>query len=43
MAPTAAPIDISIRLANLMFPTIPKLKASDLKKLQLLQNCCQTN
>ena len=27
IAPTAAPIDISIKLANLIFPTIPRLNA----------------
>ena len=37
IAPTAAPIDISIKLANLILPKVPKLKASDLKKLLLQQ------
>ena len=32
IAPTAAPIDISTKLANLIFPIIPKLKASGFKK-----------
>ena len=32
IAPTAAPIDISIRLANLILPTSPKLKALGFKK-----------
>ena len=32
IAPTAAPIDISIRLANLILPTSPKLKAAGFKK-----------
>ena len=32
IAPTAAPIDISIKLSNLIFPTTPKLKASGFRK-----------
>ena len=32
IAPTAAPIHISIRLANLIFPIVPRLKASGFKK-----------
>ena len=32
IAPTAAPIDISIRLANLILLTTPKLKAAGFKK-----------
>ena len=31
IAPTAAPIDISIRLANFMSPIFPRLKAADSK------------
>ena len=47
MAPTAAPIAISIKLASLIFPGLPKLKASGLIKaeiatkiLQLIQLNC---
>ena len=32
IAPTAAPIDISIKLASLMAPTDPRLNASGFKK-----------
>ena len=32
IAPTAAPIDISIRLANFILPTLPRLKAWGFKK-----------
>ena len=32
IAPTAAPIDISMRLANLISPTFPRLKAAGFKK-----------
>ena len=35
IAPTAAPIDISIRLASLIFPEIPRLKTSGLKKADI--------
>ena len=35
IAPTAAPIDISIRLANLIFPEEPKLKTSGLIKADI--------
>ena len=35
IAPTAAPIDISIKLANLMFPETPRLKASGFKKSEI--------
>ena len=35
MAPTAAPIDISIKLASLIAPTYPKLKASGFKKADI--------
>ena len=35
MAPTAAPIDISIKLASLMAPGDPKLKASGFKKAEI--------
>ena len=31
IAPTAAPIDISTKLASLILPTTPKLKASGLR------------
>ena len=34
-APTAAPMDISIKLANLISPTLPKLKASGFKKADM--------
>ena len=30
IAPTAAPIDISIRLASFIFPEVPRLKLQDL-------------
>ena len=35
IAPTAAPIDISIRLANFISPTPPKLKASGFRKADI--------
>ena len=35
MAPTAAPIDISIKLASLMAPGAPRLKASGFKKAEI--------
>ena len=35
MAPTAAPIDILIKLASLMAPTDPKLNASGFKKAEI--------
>ena len=38
IAPTAAPIDISIRLASLMFPGKPRLKASGFKKADMATN-----
>ena len=38
IAPTAAPIDISIKLANLIFPTLPKLKAPGFKKAAIATN-----
>ena len=38
IAPTAAPIDISIRLASLIFPGVPKLKASGLIKAEIATN-----
>ena len=38
IAPTAAPIDISIRLASLIFPDEPKLKTSGLKKADIATN-----
>ena len=38
IAPTAAPIDISIKLPSLMFPGIPRLKASGFKKAEIATN-----
>ena len=38
IAPTAAPIDISIKLPSLMFPRIPRLKASGFKKAEMATN-----
>ena len=38
IAPTAAPIDISIRLASLIFPEEPKLKTSGLIKADIATN-----
>ena len=38
IAPTAAPIDISIKLANLISPKKPKLKASGFKKAAIATN-----
>ena len=35
IAPTAAPIDISIKLASLIFPEVPKLKTSGLIKADI--------
>ena len=35
IAPMAAPKDISIKLASLISPTIPKLKASGFKKADI--------
>tara|TARA_Y100001970_G_scaffold240845_1_gene303909 strand:- start:41 stop:547 length:507 start_codon:yes stop_codon:yes gene_type:complete len=35
IAPTAAPIDISTKLANLIFPGEPRLKASGFKKAEI--------
>ena len=35
IAPIAAPNDISIKLANLMFPNTPKLNASGFKKADI--------
>ena len=40
MAPTAAPMDISIKLPSLIFPGVPKLNASGFKK-QILQQIPQ--
>ncbi len=37
IAPIAAPKDISIKLANLILPTVPKLKISGFKKPRLQQ------
>ena len=38
IAPTAAPKDISIRLANLILPTFPRLKAEGFKKAAIATN-----
>ena len=38
IAPTAAPIDISIRLASFIFPEVPKLKTSGLIKADIATN-----
>ncbi len=38
MAPTAAPIDISIKLASLMFPGKPKLNAAGFIKAEIATN-----
>ena len=38
IAPTAPPIDISIKLPNLIFPGVPKLKASGFKKADMATN-----
>ena len=35
IAPTAAPIDISIKLASLILPEFPRLKASGFKKAEI--------
>ena len=35
MAPTAAPIDISIKLPSFIFPGVPKLKASGFKNAEI--------
>ena len=35
MAPTAAPIDISIKLASFIFPKDPRLKASGFRKAEI--------
>ena len=35
IAPIAAPSDISIKLASLMFPITPKLNASGFKKAEI--------
>ena len=35
IAPTAAPIDISIKLASFISPDIPRLKASGFKKAEI--------
>ena len=35
IAPTAAPIDISIKLASLMLPEKPRLNASGFKKAEI--------
>ena len=38
MAPTAAPIDISIKLASFMLPGYPRLKASGFRKAETATN-----
>ena len=38
MAPTAAPIDISIKLPSLMFPGCPRLNASGFKNAEMATN-----
>ena len=38
IAPIAAPRDISIKLASLILPTNPKLKASGFKKAEIATN-----
>ena len=38
IAPTAAPIDISIKLASFMLPGDPRLKASGIKKAEIATN-----
>ena len=35
IAPTAAPIDISIKLPSFIFPEVPRLKASGFKKAEI--------
>ena len=35
IAPTAAPIDISIKLPSYILPEVPKLKASGFKKAEI--------
>ncbi len=41
MAPTAAPIDISIKLPSLILPGYPKLKASGFKKAAIATNTAE--
>ena len=38
IAPTAAPIDISIKLPSLISPGVPRLKASGFKKAEIATN-----
>ena len=38
IAPTEAPIDISIKLANFIFPKKPKLNTSGLRKAAIATN-----
>ena len=38
IAPTAAPIDISIKLPSLIFPGVPRLNASGLRKADIATN-----
>ena len=38
MAPTAAPIDISIKLPSFIFPDVPKLNATGFKKADIATN-----
>ena len=35
IAPTAAPMDISIKLPSLIFPCVPRLNASGFKKAEI--------
>ena len=38
IAPTAAPIDISIKLPSFIFPGVPRLNASGFKKAEIATN-----
>ena len=38
IAPTAAPIDISIKLPSFIFPRLPRLNASGFKKAEIATN-----
>ena len=38
MAPTAAPIDISIKLPSFISPGVPRLNASGFKKAEIATN-----
>ena len=39
IAPTAAPIDISIKLPSLISPLVPKLNASGFKNAEIANDC----